>query len=353
MKEYKITKKSAEIFQKGIYDWVKKNPRPMPWKGEKDPYKIWISEIILQQTRVQQGWLYYQRFIQTFPNIQSLANASLDQVLKLWEGLGYYSRARNLHQAAKEISSRYDGIFPSSYQDILSLKGIGEYTASAIASFAYNHPYAVLDGNVHRILSRYLGINKRMNSSEEKKIFRNLANDLLDISASGIYNQAIMDFGATCCLPQSPQCHQCPLAQTCIALALQKVKKLPPPKILTSKKERHFHYIVSTRHGKTAINQRKNKDIWRGLFEFPLVETKNKNINRIELKNVPPFMQLKQVLSHQIIHCYFYFTTKKIAGYTYITLNQIDQLAFPVCIKKNLPAILQTKTTKASISESL
>lgn len=346
MQEYKVNKKSAEHFQKGIYTWSEKNPRPMPWKNEKDPYKIWISEIILQQTRVNQGWEYYNRFIRSFPDVKSLASADLEKVLKLWEGLGYYSRARNLHFTALTILEKFKGQFPSGYSDVIALKGIGEYTASAILSFAFDQPYAVLDGNVHRIFSRYLGISISMQSKPTKEYFQKIALGYLDRTAPAKYNQAIMDFGATCCTPQNPSCNICPIKKHCLAYHKGNVDELPPPKVKSAKRVRHFHYIIVHEKNKIAINKRIENDIWKGLYEFLLVETKTKKtpsaseirkigLPKIKLKCV---VKDKQVLSHQIIHLYLYIIGGKSKIKT-VSMGQLNKLPMPQALVKHKKVI--------------
>ncbi len=245
----------------------------MPWKGEKDPYRIWISEIILQQTRVDQGMDYYNRFIKSFPNVQSLAKATEREIFKHWEGLGYYSRCRNLIASATFIAKELKGKFPDRYEDILALKGIGSYTASAIASFAFNQPYAVVDGNVFRVLSRFFGIEVPVDTTEGKKMYTILASELLDKKKPGIYNQAIMDFGATLCKPL-PLCDECPLQLKCIAFKKKKVNSLPIKKKKINRKTRYFTYLIAEYNNAFYIRKRTAKDIWQGLYEFILVETK-------------------------------------------------------------------------------
>ena len=214
-------------FSSTLLNWHKKNNRTLPWKVDKDPYKIWLSEIILQQTRVEQGIPYYQKFIATFPTIHDLAQTDESNVLKVWEGLGYYSRARNLHDTAKYISIHLNGVFPSSYENLLKLKGVGPYTAAAIASFAYDLPHAVVDGNVYRVLSRIFGIKTPMDSSEGRKEFQKIAQELINAQDPGGYNQAIMDFGATVCTPKNPNCNQCPFSEQCFAFLNRSINQLP------------------------------------------------------------------------------------------------------------------------------
>ncbi len=245
----------------------------MPWKGETDPYKVWISEIILQQTRVQQGLAYYERFIKAFPDVRSLATTPEQKVYKLWEGLGYYSRCKNLIASAKYIHHTLGGKFPEDYENILSLKGIGTYTASAIASFAFNKPYAVLDGNVFRVLSRFFGIVIPINTSEGKRIYTILAQQLLDKKNPGVYNQAIMDFGAVICKPASPLCLECPLKNKCVAFGTDKVSMLPVNEKIVRQKERFFTYLIARSAHKYYVRKRTEKDIWQNLYEFILIES--------------------------------------------------------------------------------
>src|SRR5688572_181396 len=246
----------AKPFTRILLKWNRqKNKRRMPWKGEKDPYKIWLSEIILQQTRVEQGLEYYRRFIQKFPDIRRLARADDKVIFKLWEGLGYYSRCRNLISTARFISKELDGRFPDSFHDIRQLSGVGPYTAAAISSFAFNLPYAVVDGNVSRVLSRVFGIEKPIDSTEGKKFLSVLADELLDKNQPGIYNQAIMDFGAVVCKPQVPQCSNCIFKKTCFAFLNDKVKDLPTKSKRITIKERWFNYLVFSEDDVVVIQQ--------------------------------------------------------------------------------------------------
>lgn len=304
-----------------MLEWHReKNKRAMPWKGEKDPYKVWLSEIILQQTRVEQGWNYYEKFISKYPTITQLANAKDEDVFKLWEGLGYYSRCKNLLHTARCITEKYAGNFPSDYHYILNLKGIGAYTASAIASFCFNLPYAVVDGNVLRVLSRYFGIYLSPNSTEGKKFYTQLAQECLDKNQPGEYNQSIMDFGATVCKPL-PLCRQCPLNKTCFAFNKGLIEELPAKQKDIVKKLRWFSYFIFSFNNKKFVLQRTAKDIWQNLHEFYLEETtenpewnvetvskhlKNKfSINNTQ--NISILLAQKQLLTHQIIKGYFIY----------------------------------------------
>jgi len=258
-------------FSQEIIHWYHANKRSLPWRETKDPYCIWLSEIILQQTRVAQGTPYYLKFIDTFPTVFDLAKASEEAVLKLWQGLGYYSRARNLHAAAKYVAYELNGVFPSTYKELLALKGVGDYTASAIASICFNAPEAVLDGNVYRVLSRYFGIDIPVNTIEGARLFKAIALDQLDEFNSSDYNQGIMEFGALQCTPKLTNCTSCPLLQTCVAYQTQKVSllpvKLPKQKAI---KVYHYYFVLVDPSGNTIYEKRAGRGIWEGLYQFPL-----------------------------------------------------------------------------------
>lgn len=346
-------------FSEQLLNWNKeKNDRKMPWKGEKDPYKIWLSEIILQQTRVEQGLRYYNNFISTFPTIQQLAKAPDDKVFKLWEGLGYYSRCRNLLATARHISTEKKGKFPDTYEEINSLKGIGPYTAAAISSFAFNLPHAVVDGNVFRVLARIFGIDKPIDSTEGKKYFTSLANELLDKKQPGLYNQAIMDFGAVICKPMSPLCSSCPFQKTCYAFQHNKINELPVKEKKTKTRNRWFYYFVIEYKDQTVIRQRTEKDIWQQLFEFPMIETaEEKEIKKIiaqaekegmikkggyEVIGFSPVF--RQQLSHQFIAARFIqikLNAKPVANdvmsnWQWIKAKSIPDYAFPQIVNQYL-----------------
>ncbi len=303
-----------------LKDWYEQNKRDLPWRNTDDAYKIWISEIILQQTRVNQGYNYYIRFIERFPNIKSLAEADEQEVLKYWQGLGYYSRARNLHKAAKTVVSKFNGKFPIAYPDILSLSGIGEYTASAISSFAYNQPYATVDGNIFRVLARLSADDTPINTTKGKKIFTDLATNLLDKKNPGLHNQAIMEFGSMQCTPASPACELCPLNMYCEAYRLNMVTQLPVKQGKTKVTNRYFNYFFIINNGHTYLQKRTDKDIWQNLYEFPLLESE-KAMSLKEVLESEFFTQLfckkditvnstsksfRHILSHRIIHAEFY-----------------------------------------------
>ncbi len=287
-----------EIFHNILRTWYLKHKRDLPWREQVSPYYIWLSEIILQQTRVDQGLPYYFKFISKYPTIFDLADASEEEVLKLWQGLGYYSRARNLHATARIIASERNGQFPETYAELKKLKGIGDYTASAIASICFNEPTAVVDGNVYRVLSRIFGISTLVNSTAGAKEFKALAQHLIDSDDPGTFNQAIMEFGARHCLPQNPDCPNCVFATNCEALRTGAVGKLPVKLSKKPVRKRFFNYIVmlSEAHNSTWLRQRNGKGIWQHLYEFPLVET-DKEVSAAELLEHEGYKSLCKKLS--------------------------------------------------------
>ena len=332
------------ILTETLLDWYADNKRDLPWRDTADPYRIWISEIILQQTRVVQGYEYFLRFIRRFPDVETLAAASEDEVLKYWQGLGYYSRARNLHAAAKSMN----GKFPASYQEVRALKGVGDYTAAAICSIAYNMPYAVVDGNVYRVLSRYWGVDTPIDSTEGKRLFAVLADEMLDKSRPAIYNQAIMDFGAVQCTPQAPNCMFCPLADSCTALSKGLVMQLPVKRHKTKTSNRYFNYIYVRMGACTFIHKRTADDIWKNLFELPLIEA-DKALSEEEFLSSASFRLLlaegecpevrsvlrnvKYVLSHRVIYANFYEvvlpeSSRSFSDYQCIRVEDLEQ--YPV-----------------------
>lgn len=301
-----------------LITWYKKNKRDLPWRNITDPYKIWLSEIILQQTQVVQGLNYYIKFIETFPTVTDLANAPEDQVMRLWQGLGYYSRARNLHAAAKHIQTTNRGKFPTTYENIKELKGVGDYTSAAIASFAYNLPHAVVDGNVHRVLSRLFDLHTPINSTQGKKEFQLLADELLNTKQPALHNSAIMEFGALWCKPQNPKCDDCPLQEHCMAFKNDTVSVLPVKNKTIKIKNRYFHYIVFNHKQDVYITKRDKKDIWQNLYEFLLIETdneitENEILNHSALTSIASDFTIKSIipvkkhiLSHQHLYATFY-----------------------------------------------
>jgi A/G-specific adenine glycosylase len=261
-------------FSNSLIQWYLQNKRDLPWRNSTNPYHIWLSEIMLQQTRVAQGLPFFLRFTEAFPTVFDLANADEEQVLKLWQGLGYYSRARNLHKTAQFIAFELNGIFPATYNDLLKLKGVGEYTAAAIASFVYNENVPVVDGNVFRVLSRYFDVETDIASTGAKKEFTQLASELLPKGKANVFNQAIMEFGALQCVPKNPDCSNCVLNDSCIALQKKKVAQLPVKLKKTKVTNRYFSYLIfSDEDSNTIINKRTAKGIWHNLYEFPLIET--------------------------------------------------------------------------------
>ena len=338
---------SSTYISNTLIDWYEQNKRELPWRNITDPYKIWISEIILQQTRVNQGLGYYLRFIERFPTIKDLASAEEDEVLKYWQGLGYYSRARNLHKAAKQITTLYAGTFPNKHLDIIKLAGIGDYTAAAICSFAYNDYFAVVDGNVYRVLSRIFGIETPIDSTAGKKEFAELAQNILSTKKPGIHNQAIMEFGALQCTPNSPNCPNCPLSGQCKAYKSDIISILPVKSKKTKVSNRFFNYLFIELNGSTFLQKRTAKDVWQNLYEFPLIEV-NALLNSTELFENEIFKQLttgisevqilktsnpmKHILSHRVIYAQF-FTIKisnlneALKTITETPINQIDKFA--------------------------
>lgn len=343
-------------FSSELINWYHQNKRDLPWRNTTHPYKIWLSEIILQQTRVDQGLPYYRNFIENFPTINELANASEQEVLKLWQGLGYYSRARNLHTAAKSIINNHHGKFPEDYKAILSLKGIGEYTAAAIASFAYNQPYAVVDGNVYRVLARVYGIDTPIDSSEGKKSFKQLAQELIDKNNAATYNQAIMEFGALQCTPTNPNCTNCIFNTNCIAFTNSMINELPVKSNKLKQKDRFFNYLVIIdSENNIYIHKRTANDIWKGLYDFPMIETK-KNIEHFEdlllhnnilsrllsnddWKITKKSNIQKHILSHQKIHATFWHihSSKELKNtlenFSKTPLKNIHEYPFPKLIE--------------------
>lgn len=280
--------------------------RELPWRETKDPYKIWLSEIILQQTRVDQGLAYYEKFVAHFPEVKSLADADEQLVLKLWQGLGYYSRARNLHFAAKQVIDEFKGNFPSTYIDILKLKGVGKYTAAAISSFAFEEPQGVVDGNVYRVLSRVFDINEPIDSTKGQKTFQSLANELISKSHPGEHNQAIMELGALVCTPSNPDCESCPVQNMCLAKANKTIAERPVKSKKTKVTDRFFHYLV-VHNGTELFIEKRTDGIWKNMYQFPLIETKSKDLPE-ELENITVHHEhsAKHILSHQRIHATFY-----------------------------------------------
>lgn len=343
-----------EFLAQRLIKWYHLNRRNLPWRNTKDPYKIWISEIILQQTRVNQGINYYFRFIEAFPELRDLAQASQDEVLKLWQGLGYYSRARNMHEAARQIERNHKSVFPQNYNDIRALKGVGDYTAAAIASFAFNLRYAVVDGNVYRVISRVFGVELPINSGTGKKYFQKLANELLPKTDYATFNQSIMEFGALQCKPINPNCGECVLNDKCLAYAGRLVDCFPVKSKAVKSKNRFFNYFVITQGKYIYISKRSGNDIWKGLFEFYLVETgKKQTLEKIcrtdklagllKKQMMKSQFQVKEyihVLSHRKLHASFFRVEVKALPVSFklkkIKISDLDNFAWPRLIEKFL-----------------
>lgn len=340
-------------FASKIIAWYNAHHRPLPWREIKDPYKIWLSEIILQQTRVAQGLPYYEKFVSTFPTVMALAKASEQQVLRLWQGLGYYSRARNLHACAKKVVNEYGGEFPDNSLELQKLPGIGPYTAAAIASFAFRESVAVVDGNVFRVLARIFGMETDIASPGGKKIFTEKANALLDANQPDAFNQAMMEFGATHCLPQNPLCTDCIFSKTCIANQQGSQKLLPVKQKKTKIQTRYLYYLVIRHQNKILMKKREGKDIWQELYDFYLVESKKKKkSSSIYIESlvsehsmlISTSKTIKHILSHQRLLTQFlevkidskvkFDSTAKMLGLQAYSKKQIAHLPKPALISK-------------------
>lgn len=347
-----------DFYSKSLVNWYKEHRRDLPWRRSSDPYIIWISEIILQQTRVAQGLDYFNRFVARFPDVRALAVASEDEVLRYWQGLGYYSRARNLLEAARTICRDFDGIFPRTYNEVRSLKGIGDYTAAAIVSFAYDLPYPVLDGNVYRVLARLFALSTPIDSTRGKKEFAELAGLLLDKEHPGLHNQAIMELGALQCVPRQPDCSLCPLMDKCMAYAAGEVSAYPVKQQKLKTRPRYFHYLHIVCGNDTYIQRREGKDIWQGLYQLLLIETDTpadfaelqqsdafrrllSDCGRMEISVV--LRDIKHVLSHQTLYASFYYIKveregKTLNEYLRIPLSSLENYAFPCLILRYFQA---------------
>lgn len=335
------------VFSNKLIYWHLQNQRDLPWRKTTNPYYVWLSEIMLQQTRVAQGLSYYLKFKEEFPTVFDLANADETTVLKLWQGLGYYSRARNLHFSAKYVANELDGKFPSTYKELLTLKGVGDYTASAIASICFDESCAVVDGNVYRVLARYFGIKTPVNSSAGIKEFKKLAQKLLDTTQPGIFNQAIMDFGALHCKPQNPLCETCPFADSCVAFDKKTIKELPVKIKKIKIRNRYFNYlVVVTSDGKTILSERKGKGIWQGLYQFPLIETENSIDEKTlllseEFQEIIPenakisrfnSVEIVHKLSHQHLYVTFWIVNIDSLKTAKVTWKSVEKYPVPILI---------------------
>jgi A/G-specific adenine glycosylase len=342
-------------FSDKLVEWYVTNKRDLPWRDTTDPYKVWLSEIILQQTRVSQGMPYYLKFVETYPTVHELAAASEQDVLRLWQGLGYYTRARNMHKCAKVVVSSFNGNFPTDFHALQKLPGIGEYTAAAIASFSFKQPVAVVDGNVFRVLSRVFGIEKEINSPEGKKIFSALANSLINPKNPDHHNQGLMEFGALHCIPKNPLCHSCHFCSQCFAAQNNLQSALPRKMKGKPSRKRYFYYIVIQKGKSLLMQKRERKDIWHGLYDFQLLELKrppgvNKVMSEVsalfpelvkhsEIEISPPY---KHVLTHQVIIAKFVlvkvqkFPDPKDKNLKFYTFDKINDLPKPVLISRFL-----------------
>jgi A/G-specific adenine glycosylase len=328
--------------------WYLQKKRDLPWRASSNPYEIWISEVVLQQTRVAQGLGYYERFLTRFPNIESLATAEIEDVMKVWQGLGYYSRARNLHAGAKYVLQQLSGIFPSNYEEIMKVKGIGEYTAAAIGAFAFNLPLAVVDGNVNRVISRIYGVHDPINTSMGIKKIKKIAETILDPARAALHNQAIMEFGALQCTIRNPDCLSCPLKNECYAYKHLEVELLPVKINRPKVRHRYFHYLVIAYHYNIYIRKRGEKDIWQGLYDFPLIETDHA-VDENELTVSPEWQQVFQhtpalivnvspdyrhQLTHQRIHARFFMVSvekePELSGEGLLLIDKKDIHRYPV-----------------------
>ncbi len=341
-------------FSEQLLEWYQQNKRDLPWRNTQNPYKIWLSEIILQQTRVEQGWNYYLAFTETYPAIEDLANASEQEVLKLWQGLGYYSRARNLHFTAKYIVNELQGRFPSNYKELLKLKGVGKYTAAAIASFAYGEAVPAIDGNVYRVLSRVFGEYEIINTPKAEKIFRQYAMELLPTQKAGNFNQAMMELGATVCKPQNPNCKECPVSAKCWANANTKQVELPVKKAAIKVRKRYFNYFVIEQNEAFVLQKRTEKDVWQHLYEFPLLEQEKvtaalcADFLTENLQMQTPILQRinTKPIIHKLSHQHLHITFWKVSGdfstnskYTLVPKTEFSRYPMPIVLanflKKN------------------
>ncbi|MBD0823582.1 A/G-specific adenine glycosylase [Aestuariibaculum marinum] len=336
------------IFYKTLNNWYSNNKRELPWRQTTNPYYIWLSEIILQQTQVKQGLPYYSAFVAEFSSVFDLANADESQVLKLWQGLGYYSRARNLHATAKYVANELNGEFPDTYKDLLKLKGVGDYTASAIASICFNEVAAVVDGNVYRVLSRYFGIDTPINTTQGQKEFKALAQELIDKQDPATFNQAIMEFGATHCKPKNPKCDTCPFKNSCLAYNKGDIENLPVKLKKTKVKTKYFNFLVIlSNNNQTILEQRQGKGIWQNLYQFPLIETKNevafeefkslvKEHSILKDKTFELSLYNKEAivhkLSHQHLHTKFWIVKLDAPLNNGVALETVSDYAVPILI---------------------
>lgn len=338
-------------FNRIIYEWYANNKRLLPWRDTRQPYSIWVSEVILQQTRVDQGLDYYYRFLENFPTVFHLAQSSEQQVLSVWKGLGYYSRARNMHATAKMVVDKFDGFFPSNYNDLIVLRGIGPYTAAAVASICGNEPVPVVDGNVIRVFSRIFGLHEPVGSSQGYKKVYQKSLEFIDSHDPGTYNQAVMEFGALLCKPRQPICNECIFQKDCFAYNNNMVTELPVPKGASLKRERFFNYLIFQKpDGSLLMQKRIENDIWKNLWEFPLIEDK-RLLSPSEVKHslleadkgklVPAPKDVRHILTHQVIHAR-YFYVDKLPANTEALVWQHKPLEFGLPVSRMIEKFLET-----------
>lgn len=348
---------AAMNFQLELCGWYLANHRDLPWRASTDPYVIWLSEIILQQTRVEQGMPYFNRFLAAYPTVSAFAAASETEILKLWQGLGYYSRGRNMLHTAKEVMEQYEGVFPSAYENLIKLKGIGTYTAAAISSFSANESRAVLDGNVFRVLARYFDLDTPINSTAGKALFGQLSQSLIEGQQASLYNQAIMEFGALQCKPKSPDCNICPLQSGCGAFATKRVQQLPVKLKTVKVKTRYLNYFFCLKDGEVLVNKRTKADIWQHLYDFPHMETsKVAEPNDLEFNSavrerfgkeaiLRPLMEMKHLLTHQIIYVKFFGLDNYIINFkmeaeaNWVSWSDLDELPQPKILTKFIESV--------------
>ena len=347
----KPKKLAKRLFADWLITWYQANKRELPWRSTHDPYRIWLSEVILQQTRVLQGLPYYQRFVEQYPTVQALAEAQEEAVLRLWQGLGYYSRARNLHACARMVVDQFDGTFPSNYKDLLRLKGVGSYTAAAIASIAFQEQVAVVDGNVYRVLARVFGVAEDIASTNGQKVFYKLAQSLVPAQRPDLYNQAIMEFGAIQCRPAKPLCQACIFKAHCVAFQTGRQQSFPIKRPRLKIKQRFFHYFVIQLADKVYMRLRKGADIWQGLYDFYLVEDSQLReadqlvdelvalMGHHQLSIVKEPSLYKHALTHRRLHVYFFYVqaTDRFVQEAAPMLDKMHMQAFSLEEIKNLP----------------
>ncbi len=337
--------KNTSPFATALAEWFRAAARDLPWRRTRDPYRIWLSEIILQQTRVEQGLPYYEKFVERYPTVKHLALAPDDEIFRLWEGLGYYRRAQNMLRAARIVVEKYAGRFPSSYDELLKLPGIGPYTAAAVASFAFDEAVAVVDGNVARVLARFSGYAGAINTGSGPKDLQALADRFLDRRHPGRHNQAVMELGALICTPRNPRCEICPLKTGCRAYAEGRTGELPVKKAARPVQNRRMDYLLSIKDGRLSVQKRTANDIWQNLYQFPLLEglpeSRQQAARRLQmefgLKKIPVWAgEATHLLTHRRLLLRFWMTAEKLDGYEYVPLDRLEGLSFPIVLRRFL-----------------